>query len=100
VHLLIPGWTFTGLSGNNPFGEKKEKPKGAWSAEQVVEYLEDKMAKGTFYIVCPDNDVSESMDRKRIAWAANDLITGRPPLTRWREDYQKEAEDWMGKQDL
>jgi hypothetical protein len=65
-----------------------------------VEYLEDKMAKGTFYIICPDNDVTESMDRKRMAWAAGDLIEGRPPLTRWREDYAREAEEWMGKQDL
>ena len=33
VHLLVPGWTFTGLSGNNPFAkekERKEKPEGAW----------------------------------------------------------------------
>ncbi|TVY46161.1 putative oxidoreductase [Lachnellula occidentalis] len=101
VHLLVPGWTFTGLSGNNPFGEaQKEKPKGAWSAEQVVEYLEAKMGEGKFYVICPDNDVSESVDRKRIAWATNDLLTGRPPLTRWREDYAKEAEEWMAGQNL
>jgi len=103
VHLLVPGWTFTGLSGNNPFAtgaQKKEKPNGAWSPDQVVEYLEGKMAEGRFYVICPDNDVSESTDRKRIAWATNDLLTGRPPLTRWREDYAKEAEEWMAKQDL
>src|ERR1700709_2770995 len=39
VHLLVPGWTFTGLSGNSPFATgtgKREKPKGAWNPEQVV----------------------------------------------------------------
>lgn len=66
----------------------------------MVEYLEKKMAEGKFYVICPDNDVSESTDRKRIAWATNDLLAGRPPLTRWREDYSKEAEEWMAKQDL
>ncbi|KAH7397752.1 short-chain dehydrogenase/reductase [Cadophora sp. MPI-SDFR-AT-0126] len=99
VHLLVPGWTFTGLSGNKPFVgegvERKEKPKGAWSPEQVVEFLEGKMAKGSFYVICPDNDVTEEMDRKRMLWTANDAVQGRPPLTRWREDYKEEAEQWM-----
>lgn len=100
VHLLIPGWTFTGLSGNNPFdeGAGMKKPAGAWSAEQVVGYMEKKMEEGRFYIVCPDNDVSEETDKKRILWAANDLVQERPPLTRWREDYKAEAEKWMVKQ--
>jgi len=100
VHLLIPGWTFTGLSGNSPIGEKKEKPAGAWSAEQVVEYLEAKMGEGKFYVVCPDNDVSEETDKKRVLWAANDLVQGRPPLTRWREEYKAEAEEWMARQKI
>lgn len=93
VHLLVPGWTFTGLSGNTPFGEKKEKPAGAWSAEQVVSYLETKMGEGKFYVICPDDDVSEEMDKKRVLWTANDLVQNRPPLTRWREDYKSEAEE-------
>jgi len=99
VHLLVPGWVFTGMTGNAAFGEaQREKPEGAWRPEQVVEYLEARMAEGKFYVICPDNDVSESMDRKRIAWATNDLLTGRPPLTRWREDYVNEANEWMSKQ--
>merc|ERR1712225_166020 len=99
VHLLVPGWTFTGLSGNKPFvgegAEKKEKPKGAWSSEQVVEFLEVKMSEGKFYVICPDNDVSEETDKKRMLWTANDAVQGRPPLTRWREEYKEEAEQWM-----
>lgn len=100
VHLLVPGWTFTGLSGNAPFAqgvEKKEKPTGAWSPEQVVEYLEGKMTEGKFYVICPDNDVSEETDKKRMLWDREDLVQGRPPLTRWREDYKAEAEEWMRK---
>jgi NAD(P)-dependent dehydrogenase (short-subunit alcohol dehydrogenase family) len=100
VHLLVPGWTFTGLSGNAPFAqeaEKKEKPTGAWSPEQVVEYLEGKMTEGKFYVICPDNDVSEETDKKRMLWDREDLVQGRPPLTRWREDYKAEAEEFMRK---
>lgn len=103
VHLLVPGWTFTGLSGNAPFAtgaEKKEKPAGAWSPEQVVDYLEEKMEQGKFYIICPDNDVTEETDKKRMLWSANDIVQGRPPLTRWREDYAAEAEEWMAKQKI
>lgn len=104
VHLLVPGWTFTGLSGNQPFAtpgaEKKEKPKGAWTGEQVVDYLEKKMVEGKFYVICPDNDVTEEMDRKRMLWGTMDLIESRPPLTRWREDYKTESEEWMAKKAL
>jgi hypothetical protein len=101
VHLLVPGWTFTGLSGNHPFASegRKEKPKGAWWPEQVVEYLEQKMGEGKFYIICPDNDVTEEIDRRRMLWGANDVIEGRPPLTRWREEWKGQAEEWMKKTD-
>lgn len=56
------------------------------------------MSEGRFYIICPDNDVSEEMDKKRMLWDRLDLVEGRPPLTRWREDYEKEAEEWMRKE--
>lgn len=100
VHLLIPGWTFTGLSGNNPFakeGERKEKPPGAWTGEQVVEYLEQKMGEGKFWIVCPDNDVNEEMDKKRMLWDRLDLVEGRLPLSRWRDGSKKEAQERIEK---
>lgn len=63
---------------------KTDKPAGAWTADQVAERLASKMEKGEFYVVCPDNDVTEEMDRKRIAWAVGDVIEGRPALSRWR----------------
>jgi hypothetical protein len=73
----------------------REKPKGAWMPEQVVEYLVEKMGEGKFYVIVPDNDVSEEMDRKRMLWDRLDLVEGRKPLTRWKEGYSKEVGEWM-----
>jgi NAD(P)-dependent dehydrogenase (short-subunit alcohol dehydrogenase family) len=85
VHLLVPGWTHTGLS------RSKEKPAGAWAPEQVANFMAKKMAENAFYIICPDNEVTEDLDKKRILWTANDLVKGRPPLNRWRKDWKDEA---------
>jgi NAD(P)-dependent dehydrogenase (short-subunit alcohol dehydrogenase family) len=82
AHLLIPGFTFTGITG------RAEKPPDAWSAEQVIEFMIDGMSKGDFYILCPDNAVTREMDEKRIRWAADDLIHNRPALSRWHPDYK------------
>ena len=32
------------------------------------------------------------LDKKRIAWAAGDLIENRPPLSRWHADYAAQFE--------
>lgn len=95
VHLLVPGWTYTGLT--KAVGGK-EKPAGAWWPEQVAEYLGEKMGKDEFYVICPDNDVSEEMDRKRMLWSVGDMVEGRPPMSRWREKFKGEAEEWMAKE--
>lgn len=55
----------------------------------------DKMRDGKFYIICPDNDVSEETDKKRMLWSVGDIVNERPPLTRWREEFKAEAEEWM-----
>ncbi|KAL8933046.1 MAG: hypothetical protein Q9216_006549 [Gyalolechia sp. 2 TL-2023] len=95
VHLLVPGWTFTGLTGG---GTGKEKPDGAWAPEQVANYLQQKMSENVFYIICPDNDVTTEKDRKRMLWSVGDVVNERPPLSRWRDEFKAEAEDWMAKQ--
>ncbi|CAF9934908.1 MAG: hypothetical protein ALECFALPRED_006174 [Alectoria fallacina] len=95
VHLLVPGWTFTGLTGG---GKTKEKPEGAWAPEQVAEYLQQKMAEEVFYVICPDNDVTVEKDRKRMLWSVGDIVNERPPLSRWREGYKDDADEWMSKQ--
>lgn len=87
VHLLVPGWTYTGLTK----GHFSSKPDGAWAPEEVVEFMSAKMAAGQFYIICPDNDVTEELDKKRITWGYGDIIHGRPPLSRWRGDWKEKA---------
>jgi NAD(P)-dependent dehydrogenase (short-subunit alcohol dehydrogenase family) len=84
AHLLIPGFVFTGLS-QNPDGPK---PPGAWTPQQLVEFMMASLANGDFYILCPDNDVSRELDEKRILWAAGDIVENRPPLSRWHPDHQ------------
>lgn len=96
VHLLVPGWTFTGL-GRSDAVVAQGKPDAAWTAEQVVDYMEDKMAQGQFYILCPDNEVTEAMDSKRILWAAGDMMERRPPLSRWREEFRAAFQQWCFK---
>ena len=78
-------------------GANKTKPDGAWTPKQVVDYLYDQMRAGQFYVLCPDNDTSKDKDKKRILWSAGDAIEGRPPLSRWREDWKDKAEAWMEK---
>jgi NAD(P)-dependent dehydrogenase (short-subunit alcohol dehydrogenase family) len=82
AHLLIPGFTFTGMTG------AAEKPPAAWTADQVVDFLLQGLAQGDFYILCPDNDVARATDNKRIQWAAEDIIKNRPALSRWHADYK------------
>ena len=45
------------------------------------------MARGEFYILCPDNEVDRATDLKRIRWAAGDLLENRPALSRWHPDF-------------
>ena len=84
AHLLVPGFTYTGITRPRREG----KPAGAWTPEQVIDVLVERMARGDFYIICPDNDVTWEMDRKRIQWAAGDITENRPPLSRWHPDYK------------
>lgn len=84
AHLLIPGFTFTGFTRRRG---AIEKPPAAWTSEQVADFMLAGMARGDFYILCPDNDVTRAMDERRIAWAAGDIIENRPALSRWHPDY-------------
>lgn len=88
AHLLIPGWTTT--------GEREHKP-GAWLPEQVIDELVPRLARGDFYIVCPDDEVSPAMDRARIAWAAGDITENRPALSRWHGGYDEEFESFQAR---
>ena len=83
AHLLIPGFVFTGLTSRG----RAEKPAGAWTPEQTVDFMIERIDAGDFYILCPDNDVPRSLDERRVLWAAGDLVENRPPLSRWHPDY-------------
>lgn len=83
AHLLIPGFVFTGLTK----GARTEKPAAAWTPEQTVDFMIASLARGDFYILCPDNDVPRALDEKRMTWAAGDIVENRPPLSRWHADY-------------
>jgi NAD(P)-dependent dehydrogenase (short-subunit alcohol dehydrogenase family) len=83
AHLLIPGFVFTGLTARG----RTEKPAGAWTAEQTVDFMIERIDAGDFYILCPDNDVPRQLDERRILWAAGDIVENRPALSRWHPDY-------------
>lgn len=51
-------------------------------------------------IICPDNDVSEDTDRRRMMWTAGDAVCGRPPLSRWREEFKDQAVKEMAEMKL
>lgn len=83
ARLFIPGFVFTPLTAHG----RVEKPAGAWTPEETVEFMLQSVARGDFYILCPDNEVTRDLDAKRILWAAGDLAQNRPPLSRWHPDY-------------
>ncbi len=95
AHLLIPGFTFTGMTGG---GLVTEKPAAAWAADQVIEFMLESLGRGDFYILCPDNDVSRETDEKRMAWAIGDAIENRPPLSRWHPDWRDRFAAFMANQ--
>lgn len=83
AHLFIPGFVFTGLTARG----RTEKPAGAWTPEQTVDFMIERVSAGDFYILCPDNDVPRRLDERRILWAAGDIVENRPALSRWHPDY-------------
>ena len=83
AHLFIPGFVFTGLTAKG----RTEKPAGAWTPEQTVDFMIERVSAGDFYVLCPDNDVPRKLDERRILWAAGDVVENRPALSRWHPDY-------------
>jgi NAD(P)-dependent dehydrogenase (short-subunit alcohol dehydrogenase family) len=83
AHLLIPGFVFTGLTARG----RGEKPAGAWTPEQTIDFMIERVEAGDFYILCPDNDVPRRLDERRILWAAGDVVENRPALSRWHPDF-------------
>ena len=83
AHLLIPGWVHSGMTA----ASGAPKPAGAWTAAQCIAFMLDSLARGDFYILCPDNDTPRALDAQRMAWAIGDIIENRPALSRWHPDW-------------
>lgn len=92
AHLLIPGFTFTGMTEG-----ATEKPAGAWTPDQVADFMVESLARGDFYILCPDNETDRPTDERRMAWAIGDIIENRPALSRWHPDHKDAFAEYMKK---
>jgi len=91
AHLLIPGFTYTGMVARRV----PECPPGAWKPEQVVDRMLEGVAAGEFYILCQDNETTREQDEKRILWAAGDVVENRPALSRWHPEWKDAFERFM-----
>jgi NAD(P)-dependent dehydrogenase (short-subunit alcohol dehydrogenase family) len=96
AHLLVPGFTFTGFTRVRV----ASKPPAAWTPEQVVDFMVERMAAGDFYIICPDNDVTRELDNARMMWAAMDITENRPPLSRWHPDFAEAFKSFLAERGL
>ncbi|MDB5393019.1 MAG: short-chain dehydrogenase [Rhodospirillales bacterium] len=85
----MPGFVFTELAARG----RTEKRAAAWTPEQTVGFMMERIEAGDFYILCPDNDVPRSLDERRILWAAGDIVQNRPALSRWHPDYAETFAD-------
>ena len=83
AHLLIPGFTYSNMIQQFV----PSQPPGAWSTQQVVDFMLEALAEGDFLILCPDNDTNRRLDEKRMQWQADDLIKNRPALSRWHPEF-------------
>ncbi|MFD0937967.1 SDR family NAD(P)-dependent oxidoreductase, partial [Methylobacterium trifolii] len=92
AHLLIPGFVYTGLAKARGVSEK---PQGAWTPEETVAFLLERLEAGDFYVLCPDNETTRAQDARRIAWAAGDVIENRPALSRWHPDHAEAFSRFM-----
>jgi NAD(P)-dependent dehydrogenase (short-subunit alcohol dehydrogenase family) len=90
AHLLIPGFTFTGLTAG-----AREKPAAAWTPAEVIDFMLQSLSRGDFYILCPDNETPRAADERRMAWAIGDVIENRPALSRWHPDYKDAFEEFL-----
>ena len=91
AHLLIPGFVFTPLTANG----RTDRPAAAWTPDQTVAFMLERLEANDFYILCPDNDVARATDERRILWAAGDVVENRPPLSRWHPDFADAAKRYI-----
>jgi NAD(P)-dependent dehydrogenase (short-subunit alcohol dehydrogenase family) len=91
AHLLVPGFTYTGMMVRH----FAEKPAAAWTPDQVVDAMMAGLARGDFYLWCEDNETSRDADNRRVLWNANDITQNRPALSRWHPEWKDAFAAWM-----
>jgi len=91
AHLLVPGFTYTGMVARHA----PERPPGAWGPEEVVDRMLDGLQHGDFYLWCQDNETPRAVDEKRILWNALDIVENRPALSRWHDDWKAAFSTFM-----
>ncbi|CAN7188972.1 SDR family NAD(P)-dependent oxidoreductase [Phenylobacterium sp. LjRoot164] len=91
AHLLVPGFTYTGMVASRI----PERPPSAWTSEQVVERMLEGIARGDFYLWCEDNETPRAVDEKRVLWTAGDIVENRPALSRWHADWKERFDRYM-----
>jgi len=116
--LLVPGWVNTSIkvkelrdraitTNDKEFDYEQVKKvtshennpaDGAWMPKQVFDYMVNKLDKGSFYIVCPDNEVDSETDKARMTWAMMDITEDRPPLSRWNPEWKGEFDNFLKSQ--
>lgn len=83
AHLLVPGFVYSPMISQF----LKDKPAGAVTEAETVDFMMSSLERGDFYMICPDNETPRALDEKRIQWNTDDLIKNRPALSRWHPDY-------------
>ncbi|MCK9541514.1 MAG: SDR family NAD(P)-dependent oxidoreductase [Novosphingobium sp.] len=91
AHLLIPGFTYSGMMTRH----FAQKPAAAWTCGQVADALFAGLVAGDFYILCQDNETPRALDERRILWAAGDIVENRPALSRWHPDFKDAYEAFI-----
>jgi NAD(P)-dependent dehydrogenase (short-subunit alcohol dehydrogenase family) len=91
AHLLIPGFTYTGMTARR----LPDKPPAAWTPDQVVDVAMAGIARGDFYLWCEDNETPRALDEKRVLWNAQDIVENRPALSRWHPDWKDRFDQFV-----
>ena len=98
AHLLVPGFTYTGMISRF----LPEKPDAAWTPEQVADFLlEASGPPGTFTSSAPTTMSRPSSTGPAFSGMPTISSGGRPALSRWHPDFAEDFEafisDYLGK---
>ena len=82
AHLLIPGFTFTGMTA-----ARDEKPPAPGPRSRSSTSCSRPGARRLLHPL-PRQRATRATDERRMAWAIGDIIENRPALSRWHPDYK------------